>query len=90
VAGGAAFAALTGSARAAEVVEDFFPAAGIALAADVFLAEEADLAWVTSGVCSSERAPVAFFPPVVFAIAIAFFAFAWKTFGKQTAGNLLL
>jgi hypothetical protein len=76
VAGCAAFAALTGSARAAEEVEDFFPAAGVTLTADAFLAEETNLASVTFLVCSPELVPVAFFPPVVppvvFAIASPF------------------
>ncbi|SIT46745.1 conserved hypothetical protein [Paraburkholderia ribeironis] len=67
-----AFAALTGSARAAELVEDFFPAADATLAADVFLAEETSWASVTFLVCSLERAPAACFPPVVFAIASPF------------------
>ncbi|MDR6446849.1 hypothetical protein ACOCG7_14500 [Paraburkholderia sp. DD10] len=74
--GDTAFAALTGSARAAEVVEDFFPAAGATLTADAFLAEEANLASVTFPVRSLERVPAAFFPPVVpsevFAIASPF------------------
>ncbi|WP_410837456.1 hypothetical protein [Paraburkholderia sp. SIMBA_030] len=76
VAGCIAFAALTGSARAAEEVEDFFPTAGMTLAADVFLAEEANLASVTFLVGSFELVPGAFFPPVVppevFAIASPF------------------
>jgi hypothetical protein len=71
-----AFAALTGSARAAEAVEDFFPATGATLAADVFLAEETNLASLTFLVDSLEFVPVAFFPPVaaslVFAIASPF------------------
>jgi hypothetical protein len=70
--GDTAFAALTGSARAAEVVEDFFPATGATLTADVFLAEETNLASVTFLVGSVERVPVALFPPVVFAIASPF------------------
>jgi hypothetical protein len=57
-AGDTAFAALTGSARAAEVVEDFFPADGATLTADVFLTEEANLASVTFLVGSLERVPV--------------------------------
>ena len=83
--------AATGAARAAEVDEDFFPGEGATLVADVFLAEEeADLACVTFLVGSSEPLPVAFFPPVVFTIAIR--PLAWKTNKncKQTAGNLLL
>jgi hypothetical protein len=58
-AGETAFAALTGSARAAEVVEDSFPATGATLTADVFLAEETNLASVTFLVGSLERVPVA-------------------------------
>ncbi|WP_241991567.1 hypothetical protein [Paraburkholderia sp. RAU2J] len=58
VAAGTAFAPLTGSARAAEATEDFFPAAGATLTADVFLAEETNLASVTFLVGSFERAPV--------------------------------
>jgi hypothetical protein len=88
--GGTAFAALTGSARAAEVVEDFFPAAGVTLAADVFPGEEANLASVTFLVGSLEPVPVAFFPPGVFAIAIAFSPLLGKPLKKQTARNLLL
>ena len=52
-------AAPTGSALTAEVVEDFFLAAGATLAADAFLAEEANLASVTFLVGSFERVPVA-------------------------------
>jgi len=76
--------ATDGAARAAEVVEDFFPGTGATFVADVFFAEEADLACVTFLVGSSEPVPVAFFPPVVFAIAIR--PLAWI----QTAENLLL
>jgi hypothetical protein len=47
----------------------FFLAAAV-MAEDSFLAEEADLAAVTFVVGSVEPLPVAFFPPVVFAIAI--------------------
>jgi len=47
----------------------FFPA-GADVAEDVVLEEEADLAAVTFLVGSVEPLPVAFFPPVVFAIAI--------------------
>ncbi|CAG9190301.1 hypothetical protein BVI2075_820034 [Burkholderia vietnamiensis] len=54
----------------------FFPA-GADVAEDVALVEEADLAAVTFLVGSVEPLPVAFFPPVVFAIAIL--ASAWKT-----------
>jgi hypothetical protein len=76
VAGGgtafAAFATFPGSAGAAEVVEDFFPAAGVTLAADAFRAEETNLAEVTFPVCSVERGPGVFFPSVVFAIASPF------------------
>jgi hypothetical protein len=63
---------MTGSARAAEVVDEFFPATGVALTTDVFLTEETNLASVTFLVGSSERVPVALFPPVVFAIASPF------------------
>ncbi|MGE8331326.1 MAG: hypothetical protein ACN6PY_09405 [Paraburkholderia nemoris] len=70
------FAALTGSARAAELVEDFFPATGATLTADAFLTEETNLASVTFLVGSLELVPVVFFPPVVppavFAIASPF------------------
>jgi len=58
-AGDAAFAAPTGSALTAEVIEDFFLAAGATLTADAFLAEEANLASVTFLVGSFERVPVA-------------------------------
>jgi hypothetical protein len=88
--GGTAFTTLTGSARAAEVAKDFFPAAGVTLAADVFLGEAANLASVTFLVGSFEPAPVAFFPPGVFAIAIAFSPLPGKPLKKQTARNLLL
>nr|WP_328805917.1 hypothetical protein [Paraburkholderia solitsugae] len=87
---GTAFTAPTGSARVAELVEDFFPAAGVTLAADVFLGEEANLASVTFLVGSFEPVPVAFFPPSVFAIAIAFSPLLGKPLKKQTARNLLL
>jgi hypothetical protein len=63
---------MTGSARAAEVVDEIFPAAGVTLTVDVFLAEETNLASVTFLVRSFEPAPVALFPPVVFAIASPF------------------
>jgi hypothetical protein len=63
-------AAVAGAARAAVAVEDFFPAGLATLTADSFLAEEADLASVTVLVGSREPLPVAFLPPVVFAIAI--------------------
>jgi hypothetical protein len=79
-------AALTVAACAAEVVEDFFPADVPAVPADPLLAEEADLTSVTLPVGSTEPMPVAFFPPVVFAIAIAFSPLP----GKQTAENLTL
>lgn len=46
-------------------------------AEDSFLAEEADSAAMTFVVGSVEPLPAAFFPPVVFAIAIL--ASAWKT-----------
>jgi hypothetical protein len=57
--GDTACAAPTGSALTAEVVEDFFLAAGATLTADAFLAEEANLASVTFLVGSFERVPVA-------------------------------
>jgi hypothetical protein len=63
-------AAVAGAARAAVAVEDFFRAGLATLTADAILAEEADLASVTLLVGSREPLPVAFFPPVVFAIAI--------------------
>jgi hypothetical protein len=64
---------MTGSARAAEVVDEFLPATGGAtLTADVFLTEEINLASVTFLVGSLELVPVALFPPVVFAIASPF------------------
>jgi hypothetical protein len=66
-----AFAAVAGAARAAETVEAFF-LAGAAVSADVFPAEDTDLASVTWVVGCSEPLPAAFFPPVVFTIAIAF------------------
>jgi hypothetical protein len=80
-----AFAACTGAARAAETVEARFRA-GVTLSADVFVAEDADLACVTFVVGSSEPLPVAFFPPVVFTIAIAF----RLCLENKTAENLLL
>jgi hypothetical protein len=69
---GTALAPLTGSARAAEVVDEVFPATGVTLTVDVFLAEETNLASVTFLVGSLEPVPVALFPPVVFAIASPF------------------
>jgi len=80
--GGTAFAALTGSARAAEVVEDFFPAAGVTLAADAFLGEEANLASVTFLVGSFEPVPVAFFSAWCLCHRNRLFAFARKTIEK--------
>jgi hypothetical protein len=73
------FTTLSGAARAAEVVEGFFPAAGVTLVADAFFAGVAGLADVTFLVGSSEPlpVPVAVFPPVVFAIAIRLLP--WKT-----------
>nr|WP_240766420.1 RNA polymerase subunit sigma [Paraburkholderia flava] len=72
------FATLSGAARAADTVEGFFlDATGAVLSADVFFTEVADLACVTVLVGSSEPLPVAFFPPVVFAIAIRLLP--WKT-----------
>jgi hypothetical protein len=67
---------VTDAARAAEEVEAFFRATGeLAVSADVFRAEEVELAGLTLLVVfgSSEPLPVAFFPPVVFTIAIAFY-----------------
>jgi len=59
-AGGAtAFAARTGAAWAAAVVDDFFPAAGATLTADVFLADAVSLASVTFPLRSFAREPVA-------------------------------
>ena len=63
---------MTGSACAAEVVDEFFPATGVTLTVDVFLAEETNLASVTFVVGSLERVPAVFFPSVVFAIASPF------------------
>jgi hypothetical protein len=63
---------MTGTACAAEVVDEFFPAPGVTLTVDVFLAEEINLASVTFLVGSLELVPVALFPPVVFAIASPF------------------
>jgi hypothetical protein len=80
----AALAALAGAARAAETVVDRLRVTGIVLSADVFFAETAGLASLTFVVSSSERLPVAIFPPVVFAIAIC------PCPGNQTAENLLL
>ncbi|WP_374954947.1 hypothetical protein [Paraburkholderia sp. BL21I4N1] len=91
--GDTTLAALTGSARAAELVKDFFPATGATLTVDVFLAEESSLASVTFfRVGSFEPVPAALFPPVVFAIAspFAYRPLLGKPFEKQTAGNLLL
>jgi len=69
-----AFAARVGAARAAEAACDRFRATGTVSASDVFLAELAALACVTlvvgPVVGSVEPLPVAFFPLVVFAIAI--------------------
>jgi hypothetical protein len=66
---------VTDAARAAEAVEAFFRATGVAVSADAVRAEELDLAALTSLVLfgSSEPLPVAIFPPVVFTIAIAFY-----------------
>ncbi|WP_244217854.1 hypothetical protein [Paraburkholderia caledonica] len=54
------------------MAKDFFPAAGVTLTAEAFLTEESNLAEVTFLVCSVEREPGVFFPPVVFAIASPF------------------
>jgi hypothetical protein len=71
---------VTDAAFAAEEVEALFLATGVTLSADVLSADlipadEVDLAVLTREVCfgSSEPLPVAFFPPVVFTIAIAFY-----------------
>ncbi|XUW91316.1 hypothetical protein OH764_30910 [Burkholderia sp. M6-3] len=54
------------------MAKDFFPTAGVTLTAEAFLTEESNLAEVTFLVCSMEREPGVFFPPVVFAIASPF------------------
>lgn len=71
---------VTDAARAAEEVEALFLATDVTLSAevlsaDLFPADEGDLAALTLVVCSGsfEPVPVAFFPPVVFTIAIAFY-----------------
>ncbi|WP_336597655.1 hypothetical protein [Paraburkholderia bengalensis] len=66
---------VTDAARAAEEVEALFRTTGVAVSADVFLTEETGLAALTLVVFfgSEEPVPVAFFPPVVFTIAIAFY-----------------
>ncbi|MEM5339352.1 hypothetical protein [Paraburkholderia azotifigens] len=66
---------VTDAARAAEAVEAFFRATGVAVSADALRAEELDPAALTLvGLFgSSEPLPVAIFPPVVFTIAIAFY-----------------
>jgi hypothetical protein len=67
---------VTDAARAAEEVEAFFrPTGAVAISADFFWADVGDLAALTRGVFagSSEPMTVAFFPPVVFTIAIAFY-----------------
>jgi hypothetical protein len=82
---------VTDAALAAEEVEAFFRATGVAVSADAFLAEEAGLAALTLVVFfgSSEPLPVALFlfPPVVFTIAIAFYRLCLE---NKTAENLLL
>ncbi|WJF89362.1 RNA polymerase subunit sigma [Paraburkholderia bonniea] len=83
----AAFATFTG-ACCAGMAEDSCPVAGASLAADAFFAEEADLACVTFLVGSSEPLPVAFFPLVVFAIAIALFYLGILEMKLETAENL--
>ncbi len=70
MAGVAAFAARVGAARPAEADLVFFGAAGSVLVADVVLAERAALVSVTFVDGSVEPVTVAFFSPVVFAIAI--------------------
>jgi hypothetical protein len=103
----AALAARAGAARAAETVIDLFRVAGSERLVDSLpddRAEElATLASVTLLVGSVEPLPVAFFPPVVFAIAIPPLLDNWtrrvtpthyvrpektKTNQKQTAENL--
>ncbi|MEM5384187.1 hypothetical protein VSR68_11420 [Paraburkholderia phymatum] len=80
---------VTDAALAAEEVEAFFLATGVAVSADAFLTEEAGLAALTLVVFfgSSEPLPVALFPPVVFTIAIAFYRLCLE---NKTAENLLL
>ncbi|HTH62627.1 MAG TPA: hypothetical protein VL689_21065 [Paraburkholderia sp.] len=74
--GVATFAARAGATCAAEAAWDLLRATGALAASDVFLAELATLAGmallalVALLVGSGEPLPVAFFPPVVFAIAI--------------------
>jgi hypothetical protein len=89
--------ARAGAARVAEAAWDFFGATGAVAASDVFLAELATRACVAllvgSVTCSAEPLPVAFFPPVVFAIAIPPLLETGlpgknKT-AKQTAENLI-
>jgi hypothetical protein len=96
VTGLTAFAVLTDAAFAAEEVEDFFLTEGVTLVtdfgADLSFAEEAELTWVTLRVGSLELLSVAFFPPVVFAIAIAFRLLPGenkplKTFYCNTSGS---
>ena len=73
----AALATAAGAARAAGAVEDFFAAGLAALASGDLLAEVAELASVTFLAGSTEPTvplPVAFFPPVVLAIANLAFA----------------
>jgi hypothetical protein len=70
----AVFAARPGAARVAEAACGRFRATGATAASDVLAAELAALASLTLPVSpvvgSIEPVPVAFFPPVVFAIAI--------------------
>ncbi|MFT0167776.1 hypothetical protein [Paraburkholderia mimosarum] len=69
----AAFAARAGAARAAEAAIDLFRVPGSVRLVDSVPDERAELAtvaFVTLLVGSVEPLPVAFFPPVVFAIAI--------------------
>jgi hypothetical protein len=72
----------------------FFRGAGSGLVATDFLAECSALDSVTLLVGSVEPLPVAFFPPVVFAIANSVLAGSWVMKPgkkqKQTAENLLL
>jgi hypothetical protein len=72
-----AFAARDGAARAAEAAMLFFRGAGSGGVADDFLAEGVALASLTLLVGSVELLPVAFFPPVVFAICHSVLAESW-------------
>ncbi|MFP6560981.1 hypothetical protein WJ542_22155 [Paraburkholderia sp. B3] len=89
----AAFAARVGAALAAEAAMVFFRAAGSGGVAVDLPAEWAALASLALRVDFVESLPVAFFSPVVFAIAIPSLLEAGYKPGrkqKQTAENLLL